>query len=1009
MNSEKHLIKSLNLKKNDKNETPLIQTLYNLMPFKIREILLVSSLYDAFIIEEEGLISEMVIEEYRHLLLSSPPRVTRVSSGKEALSKANKNKYDLVITMSKNIGMAPYDFGKKIKKIRPKLHVVQLATDVDDLYELEKSKKEGIDKVFFWNGDAKLFLAIVKNIEDKVNAPYDTDNGNVQVILMLEDSIRYYSMFLPIIYTEIVEQVQHSISEDINETQRLLRRRGRPKILLTDNYEEGKKIFDKYKDNILGVISDVRFYREGKVDSNAGHDFIKMVNREKPYLPTLLQSSESKNRTRAEELDSYFIDKNSTTLIQDFKDFLLKNLGFGDFVFFKPKKKIANNKTLDPSEAAIEIASASNMKEFEELLQKVPVESITFHAERNDFSKWLMARGEFTLAKKLRPQKVSDFKNLDENRKYLVQVFNESRRNRQLGVMADFSHQKFEFESSFTKLSGNLLGGKARGIAFIRSLLSRYNIQKKYKDIKIVVPSTVVIGTEVFDQFISENKLQKIQDFDLKDAEIAKKFLKEKLPKDVVDRLKTVLSYFKKPIAVRSSSLLEDSQNRPFAGMYSTYLLPNNHSEIKQRLRHLCDAIKLVYASVFYKDAQSYIESTASKIEEEKMGIVIQLLVGKKHGKYFYPNFSGAAQSYNFYPMGRQKREGGIVNVAVGLGHTVVGGEKTLHFSPNQPKSIPEFSTPKQIIENTQRTLYVLDMQKKVELTEKEEGTLRKINIADIAKDNTLNYLVSTYDRNNDIIRDEFSPDGPFLVTFANILKYDTISIASVLRDILEIGKESMGCDVELEFAVDIDPEGKKPPVFAILQIRPLVISHERHEIKWDENEIEKEDILIRSNKSQGDGVINNITDILYVPPENVNFSKTVDIADEIEKINKKIDKPYILIGPGRWGTQDPFLGIPIKWRQISKAKLIVEAATEDFNIKPSQGTHFFQNIISRGVGYVNTTIKQLNSYMDWNWLNKQLPYKEYSYVKHLKFGKPLEIKLDGKKGKAIVLKPSEK
>jgi len=1008
MNTKVTPIKTSDIKKINQKERLLIQDLYNLMPFKIREILLVSSLYDAFIIEEEGLISEMVIEEYRHLLLSSPPRVTRVSSGKEALSKAKNNHYDLVITMSKNIGMSPSIFGKKIKQIHPKLPVVQLATDVDDLYKLEESRKEGIDKNFFWNGDAELFLAIVKNIEDQINAPYDTANGNVQILLLLEDSIRYYSMFLPIIYTEVVNQVQHSISEDINETQRLLRRRGRPKIILTDNYEEGKKIFERYKDNILGVISDVRFIRKGKVDPDAGHDFINMVKRNKPYIPTLLQSSESKNRKRAEELGSYFIDKNSTTLIQDFKQFLLKHLGFGDFVFLKPKKEVPADKPLTLGKDAVEIASASNMKEFEELLQKVPLDSIRFHAERNDFSKWLMARGEFTLAMKLRPQKVTDFKNLHENRRYLVQVFNESRRNRHLGVMTDFSQQKFEFESSFTKLSGNLLGGKARGIAFIRSLLSRYDIQKKYKNTKIIVPSTIVIGTEIFDQFISENKLQEIQNLDLKDSEIAKKFLEGKLPDKIVDRLQTVLSYFKTPIAVRSSSLLEDSQNRPFAGMYSTYLLPNNNPNKKKRLKQLCDAIKLVFSSVFYKDAQSYIESTASKIEEEKMGILIQLLVGKKHKKRFYPTFSGVAQSYNFYPMGRQKREDGVASIAVGLGHTIVGGEKTLHFSPIYPNIIPEFSTPKQIFENTQKKLYVLDMQKDFELTKNEEGTLEKSNISDIAEDNTLNYLVSTYDKNNDIIRDEFSPEGPYLVTFANILKHDFFPLADILRDILDIGKKSMGCDVEIEFAVDIDPEGEKPPVFAILQIRPLVISHERQEINWDERQINKKDILLKSNKSRGNGIIKDIKDIIYIPPENITFSKTVDVAEETGKINEKMNQPYVLIGPGRWGTQDPFLGIPVKWRQISNAGLIVEAATKEFNIKPSQGTHFFQNIISRGVGYINTTIRRDGSYVDWKWLNNQKPYKKYQYIRHIKFDTPLEIRLDGKNGKALVLKPTE-
>jgi len=992
----------------------LTKAFHSLMPFKVREILLVSSLYDAFIVEEEGLISEMVIGEYRHLLLSSPPRVTHVTSGVEALSKVKNRRYDLVITMSKNIGMDPYIFGKKIKEECQELPVILLATDAADLhYCQENVTKEGIDKAFFWYGDTSLFMAIVKFIEDKINVRYDTINGNVQVIIVLEDSIRDYSMLLPVIYSEIVQQTQRSISEDLNEMQRLLRRRARPKILIADNYEEGVKLYNKYRDNILGIISDVKVPKKGKLDKKAGHDFIKYVKENNPFVPTLLQSTDPKNRKRAEELGAYFIHKESPTLMKDFDDFLLNRLGFGDFVFLLPTSKQKRGETnIFNHVKTKEIARASNLKEFEKNLQKVPHESILFHANRNDFSNWLMARGEFKLAIKLRPQKVSDFKTLEENRKYLVKVFNEYRRERQLAVMTEFEQQKFEFDSSYTRIGSDSLGGKGRGIAFIRTLLSRYNFQKNYTNVKIVVPSTVAIGTDEFDKFISDNNLHKIIK-NLKkysDKKIGKEFLKGTLSDDLKNKLKDVLKYFKKPLAVRSSSLLEDSQNYPFAGMYSTYVIPNNHPDQNIRLEQLYRAIKLIYASVFYKDAKAYIESTSAKIEEEKMAIILQELIGEEHNGRFYPTFSGVAQSYNYYPISYQKREEGIVSIAVGLGNAVVGGEKVLRFSPYHPEVLPEFSSPKLIMENSQQDLYVLNTNKKdINLTEKEEKTLEKISISSIAKDGTLDYISSTYDRNDGMIRDNFSPEGPHLITFAGILKYDVFPLASLLKGILQAGQKSMGCPVEIEFAVNFDKEGKKPPLFAIIQIRPIVISQEQSQITWDENEINKEDIFISSSKALGNGIFNDIKDIVYVKHESFDSSKTVEIAREIGKINKLFSKkhePYILIGPGRWGTQDKWLGIPVVWSEISNVQVMVETSLEDFNIKPTQGTHFFQNIVSRGIGYINITLKPNEGLIDWNWLNNQKARSEQKYVKHVKLTKPLDIKFDGRIGRVLILKP---
>jgi len=1003
-------------KKSDDDFELIKQTYHTLMPFRIRNILIVSSLYDAFIIEEEGLIAELVIDQYQHYLLGeSPPHVTRVTIGEEAISRVKECDYDLVITMSKNIGMNPFDFGKKIKKLNPDLPVILLATDATDIDLVQnKENEEGIDKVFIWTGDPTLFLGIIKYIEDRINTKYDTKNGNVRVIIMVEDTIHHYSMLLPIIYTEIVQQTRRSLSEDLNEIQRLLRRRARPKILLAQTYEEGVKLYNQYKDYLLGIITDISFKREGKEDPDAGYKLVQHIQSESKYIPILMQSSEPENKAKAEAIGAYFLDKNSPTLIQDFHHFVLNHLGFGDFVFLLPKRRSKKKRSMleEVHKETVEIARASNMKEFEQKIQKVPLESIQFHANRNDFSNWLMGRCEFKLAMELRLKKASDFTDLNEVRKYLVNVFNESRRERQLCIITDFSQQKFEFDSSFTRIRGDSLGGKGRGIAFMRSLLTRYDLNKKYPGIKITVPSTVVIGTLEFDKFISENNLMEIVNRkDIKDEEIAKAFSECKIRDELKKDLANVLEHFKNPIAVRSSSLLEDSQSRPFAGIYSTYMLPNNHKNDAIRLSQLCQAIKLIYASVFFIEPRVYIESTSSKIEEEKMAIVIQELVGKDYGGRFYPAFSGVAQSYNFYPVGHQTFEDGIATIAVGFGKTVVGGGKALRFCPRYPENITEFSSPKSIFENAQRELYVLDTTKKnFKLTGKEDINLIKVNVEAIKNDGTLESLVSTFDRNDGMIRDEFSQEGPNLVTFAGILKYDSFPLTSLLKDVLEIGQRGMGSPIEIEFAVNFNENSILPPTFAILQIRPLVPSHEQSEITWDNN-IDRETVFIHSDKALGNGVIKSIKNIVFIPPKTFDSIKTIDIAEEIGKITEKLrleKQPYILVGPGRWGTEDRFLGIPVKWNQIAGVKVMVETALENFNIDPSQGTHFFHNITSRGIGYINVPYNSQENFIDWKWLEEKKSVKKLRYVKHIELSSPLNIKLDGRHGSALIIKSNK-
>lgn len=996
------------------------QIYHSLMPFRVKDILIVSSLYDAFTIEEEGLIAELVIGQYQHLLLSQPPRVTRVYSGEKAIQKIKEHRYDLIITMAKNIGMDPFDFGKEIKKLHPELPIVLLATDRADINQFQDREdvKEGVDKIFAWTGDPTLFLAIIKYVEDSMNVRYDTVNGNVRVIIMVEDSIYHYSMFLPILYTEVVQQTRRSLSEDLNEMQRQLRRRARPKILLAETFEEAIYYYKKYNDYILGILSDVAFKKDGSVNLTAGFEFVRLIRQDSGHLPIMMQSTDLSNREKADVLDAYFLHKKSPTLVLDFQHFLVNHLGFGDFVFLLPKdikpqkKKIFHSNYEESHVLTTEIARASNLREFEEALQRIPMESVLYHSERNHFSNWLMARCEFDLAKELRPRKVSDFSNLDEARHYLVSVFNQARKSKQRGIITDFDEQKFEFDSSFTRLRGDSLGGKGRGLAFMRSLLAHYKLEDKYKNIVIKVPNAVVIGTLEFDRFVSDHNLHRFfKNEELSDSEIAHAFLECDICGELKQKLKVILNHFKTPLAIRSSSLLEDYQNHPFAGMYSTYLLPNNHEDDEERLNQLCQAIKLVYASVFFREPKAYAESLSLKIEEEKMAVIIQELLGMEFGGRFYPTFSGVAKSYNFYPIAHQTPEEGIVNIAVGLGKAVVGGEKVFRFCPSYPGINPDFSSPELVLEHTQRELYVLNTHNKdFHLSDPHDNHLLKLTTNDIRNDGSLDLIASSFDRNDGMIRDGLSETGIPLITFAGILKYDAFPLAPLLKDLLFLGQKGMGCPVEFEFAVNIDQQNRTPPTFAILQIRPFVVSTEELDIGWDEK-IPKKQIFIRSNRALGNGLNHTIQDIVYVPSDRFDSSKTMEIAEEIGLINKTLlasASPYLLMGPGRWGTQDKWLGIPVRWGQISGARVIIETALENFNIKPSQGTHFFQNMISHGIGYIDIPLHSDCCFIDCDWLETQQAIKKMKYVDHVHLSAPLHVKLNGRSGHAIILKPGK-
>ena len=971
---------------------PIIHESFDLMKFQISRILLVSSLYDAFTLEEEGLLSEQISGKYQEMALSSPPRVSRVSTGEEALSELKQRQYDLIITMPRLIDIDPFEFGKRAKEIQPGVPVVLLVTDAGDLPMLYKpGRHDNIDKIFFWNGDSALFMAITKYVEDTMNVERDTGQGLVRIILVVEDSPRYYSIFLPSIYTEIVRQTQSLMAEGLNDHEKLYRKRARPKILLAENFEEAMEIYKKYKKQILGVITDVSYYRGGKRERDAGFQLVEEIDKD---IPILIQSSHEECRKRANELGKVFLHKKSETLLQDLRDFFKSHLGFGDFIFLLPSGE--------------HIGHASDMKEFIEFLETVPTESIIYHAKANHFSNWLMARGEMDLARKLRPKKVSDFQSDEEMRQYLLKAIEESRRNKRRGIITDFEQQNFEYQETFTRLGGGSLGGKGRGLAFLSSLLTHSDIRKKIKGCRIKIPDTMVIGTDEFDRFMEDNTLYDILNNGLSDDEIASHFLNASMSPDIKDSLRQYLSFVNWPLAVRSSSLLEDSQNQPFAGIYSTFMLPNNCPDEETRTEQLCQAIKLVYASAFYKSARAYIQSTVHITEEEKMAIVIQKMVGKGYGTRFYPLFSGVVQSINYYPVAPLKREDAIVSAALGLGRIVVEGEKVLNFSPQYPKILQGMSTPEGAMKNSQSHFYILNLDSEgtcFDFRMGEDITLLRIPVSEAEEDGTLNYLASTYVANDNRLRDGTGYPGPKLITFAGILNHKMIPLASIVEELLKIGGTGMGNPVEIEFAGTIAPDGK--PEFYALQIRPLVGLRERKEVRIKEKEREK--AFIHTGKALGNGILEGIRDILFIPPERFDNTRTLDIALEIGQVNDTMEgKPYLLIGPGRWGTRDRSLGIPVEWDQISWARAIVEASLEDFRIDPSHGTHFFHNITSLGIMYFSVPYGTKTAYMDWDWLAKHEPAFQGTHVTRIKLEQDLQIKVDGRSGQGIIAPASD-
>jgi CheY-like chemotaxis protein len=975
------------------------QGFQNLMRYRIRDVLLVSSLYDLYLFEEDGRLYELIRNEYQGLHLSHSPELTRVSSGKEAIALIKEERrFDLIITTLHIEDMNAQRFARMVREAGITIPIVLLAYDNRELKDLLTHHDTGVfDRIFIWQGDYRLIIAIIKHLEDRMNVDHDTKLVGVQSIILIEDSVRYYSSFLPLIYTELLNQSQRLISEGINLSHKYLRMRARPKILLCTTYEEAWDYYQQFENNILGIISDIDFMRGGQQDPRAGIEFAKKVKGRRPDIPTLLQSTTPEFEAQCHMLGASFVLKDSPTLLNELRQFMIQYFSFGDFIFRLPD--------------GTEVGRASDLKSLEYELQFVPEASIQYHGERNHFSNWLKARTEFWLAHQLRPRKVSDYPSLAALREDLIASLREYRRLRQRGIITDFSKDTFIPTSSFARIGGGSLGGKARGLGFVNILINNYDVRDRFEDVHIDVPPAVVLGTDVFDQFIDENDLRSFALNEIDDGEITRRFLEaKKFPEDVLGNLAAFLDLIRDPLAVRSSSLLEDSQYHPFAGVYETYMIPNNNPNQFIRLSELVTTIKRVYASTFYQAAKDYIRVTSYRLEEEKMAVIIQKMVGSAHENRFYPDFSGVAKSYNFYPVPPQTPFDGIVSAALGLGKTIVDGGITVRFCPKYPDHLLQFHSTEEALNNNQRAFYALQLDSVVtETAETHDVLLKQHDLSVAERDGTLHHVGSTYMSENDRIYDGISRQGTRLVTFAPILHSELFPLARIIDLLLEMGSWGMGSPVELEFAVSMSPPAGKPKEFGLLQIRPLVLSREMEELEIDS--VPQSKLICQSAQVLGNGVIAGIYDIIMVDPDKFERSKTQQVAKEVGMLNDRLlreRRQYVLIGMGRWGSLDPWLGIPIKWENISGAKAIVEAGFKDMDVTPSQGSHFFQNITSFQVGYFTIDANDSRSFVDWHWLMARTPVEALEYTRHLCFDRPLVVKINGHKNRGIILKPEE-
>jgi CheY-like chemotaxis protein len=970
------------------------------MPFRVNDILLVSSLYDSFILREDGRLNELLIGESLELDLHQVPGVTHVSTGKEALALARSEpRYNLIVTNLQIADMDAAQLAREVKAAGLAVPVVVLAYDYREIMNfLGRNPQTDVERIFLWQGNARILISIVKYIEDKRNVHHDTIAMDVPVILVVEDDIRYYSLFLPVIYTELISQSRRLLSEGVNAAHKLVRMRARPKILLASNYEDAEREARKYRDHLLAVVSDVEFPRDGVMTPEAGFELARTVRDLVPDVPIVLQSSHTEFMERAHQEELGFLQKRSPTLLGDLRQILTEQVGFGDFVFRLPDKKT-------------EVGRASDLNALEILLASVPADSIAYHGERNHFSHWLMARTEFGLAQKLRPRKVSDFPDTEHLRRDLIESIAEYRREQGQVLIGEFNPATFQPASAFfLQIGGGSLGGKARGLAFIRHLLHQRRIGRRYPGIRIGVPATLVLTTEIFDSFLRDNDLLDLALHGTDDDEIVRRFLEATFPIPLIDKLLGFLQEVRYPLAVRSSSLLEDSQYQPFSGVYETFMLGNQSVDIQLRLEQLLEAIKLVYASTFSRHAKAYVRATPYRLEEEKMAVLLQQVVGTTHGNRFYPDFSGVVRSRNFYPHPPMRVEDGFAAVALGLGRAVVGGGKCLTFSPRYPQNLVQFSSVDDILANSQTEFWSLELEHATRDGDP-AADLREVPFRlDVAEaDGTLQMLGSTYSVDNNAVYDGLSRRGPRIVSFAPILKYGLFPLPGILDQLMRIGEDALGRPVEIEFAVRLPRIPDEAADFGFLQLRPLVMSREGEDILLED--VATARLVCQSSQVLGHGRVQDLRDVVVVDFHRFERGQSFEVAQSVAHFNAKLSdsgSPYLLIGVGRWGSNESWLGIPVAWDQISGARVIVESGFRDFRVVPSQGSHFFQNLAAFQIGYFTVNPDAGEGFVDWEWLAAQPAVEEHGCVRHLQFPSPLVVLMNGKTSEGIIFKPEQ-
>lgn len=966
----------------------------NLMTKRIFNVLLVANPYDAFMLEDDGRIDEKIFNEYMSLSLRYPPRFTQVSTEEDTWKQLGNTMFDLVICMPGTDNSDTFDIARQIKERYPHIPLVVLTPFSHGIRErMEHEDLSIFEYVFCWLGNTDLLVSIIKLLEDKMNLEHDIKEVGVQMILLVEDSIRFYSSVLPNLYKFVLRQSQEFATEALNEHQRTLRMRGRPKIVLARTYEEAMELYNKYQDNILGIVSDARFPHGGEIDPKAGLTFLTDVRSRNPFIPLILESAEESNREFTQHVNAVFIDKNSKKMNIDLREAVAENFGFGDFIFRNPHTKE-------------EVARVHNLKELQNVVFSIPAESFLYHISRNHISRWLYSRAIFPVAEFLKQITWESLKDIDAHREIIFEAIVKYRKMKNQGVVAVFQRDRFDRYSNFARIGDGSLGGKGRGLAFIDNMVKRHAEFDEFENAQVVIPKTVVLCTDIFDEFMDTNNLYQLALSDASDDEILRHFLRAKLPDRLVEDFFAFFDVVKSPIAIRSSSLLEDSHYQPFAGIYSTYMIPYL-SDKYEMLRMLSDAIKGVYASVYYKDSKAYMQATSNVIDQEKMAVILQEVVGTQYGDRYYPSISGVARSVNYYPINDEQAEEGTVSLALGLGKYIVDGGLTLRVCPYHPDKVLQTSEMEMALRETQTRFYALDLKNMGQNFSLDDGfNLLKLPVKEAEADGSLNYIASTYDPYDMVIRDGIYPGGRKVITFANILQHDVFPLPRILQLVQKYGQGEMRRPVEIEFAVNFNAK-EKNGTFYLLQIRPMVDM--KADLAEDLDLIPSEQILLRSENALGQGVMDDIQDVIYVKTDGYSASNNQLIAYDIEKLNRRFldeGKHYVLVGPGRWGSSDTWLGIPVKWPNISAARVIVEAGLTNYRVDPSQGTHFFQNLTSFGVGYFTINAYINDGIYNQELLNSMPAVEETKFLRWVHFDKPLTVKMNGKKKVGVVQLP---